>query len=211
LANDLSTLSSKLATQLRDTTHAVWPSTEKDDLVKWAVANLYPQFARPLDPSTTTITLVAQTYFYSLPAGVREVSSVDMYKGTIEEGNLDGQAWRLSGDIYGGTGKLRVSPMIVDNWPTYILRLVGYGVYDTSTNLIQDDLVPLVLALARAEAYRRTGADRMQFRQWANADPSRQVSMNELILGINEADNEISRLRATLGRTWRRPVAGRIG
>jgi len=210
--NDLADLNTKLSTALRDTTHAVWLTGEIDQLNKYAVASLYPQFARPLDPSATTVVLVANTYFYSLPAGVREVSSVDLSTGTTsEQGTLDGQSWQIVGDTYAGTGKIRVAPGIVNSWPTYTLRLTGYGVWDTATNLITDDLAPLALATARAEAYRRIGADRAQFRQWARNDPTKDMSQNELILLINEADAEIRRIRATVGRTWRRPVPGRAG
>jgi hypothetical protein len=128
IANDISGLSSKLATQLRDTAHAVWNSTEKDDLVGYAIANLYPRFARYIDPSVTAaqITLVADTYFYAVPANVLEVSGLDWIDTDDDElGPLDDQAWQVTGDPFGGTLKVRIAPGIVEQLGT--LRVHGYG------------------------------------------------------------------------------------
>lgn len=208
MSNDLATLSSKLATALRDTTHSVWNSTEKDDLVTWAVDSLYPRFARILDPETTTVTLVSETYFYPLPSGVVEVSTVETYSGTEEYGPLDGQAWQIVGDPYAGTGKLRVGPTIAETG--YTVRMHGYGTYDVTTNFIPDQLVPLVIARARGEAYRRMGADRAQFLQWQASEQNQNMSVNELVLLINEADADAAQLESRYGRTWRRPVPGRL-
>lgn len=208
MANDLATLSSKLATALRDTSHETWTSTEKDDLVTWAVDNLYPKFARVLDPETTTVALVTDTYFYDLPAGVIEVSTVELYTGTDEYGPLDDQAWQVVGDPYNGTGKLRISPIIADT--DYTVRLHGYGVYDTTTNLIPDTLVPLVLAKARVEAYRRLGADRANFLQWQTNEQTQNISVNELLQLMQSAQADVILLEQGAQRTWRRPVPGRL-
>lgn len=209
MSNDLATLSSKLATALRDTTHETWNSTELDDLVTWAVAGLYPRYARVLDPTTATLTLVAGTYFYALPAGVVEVSAVDHYSGTTEYGPLDDQAWAVAGDLESGAGQLRVAPIFAESANT--LRLYGYGKYDVTTNLIPDDLVPLVIARARGEAYRRMGADRANFLQWQTSEQNQNISVNELVLLINEADADANQLASRIPRTWRRPVPGRLG
>ena len=208
MANNLATLSSKLATALRDTAHTTWNSTEKDDLVTWAVASLYPRYVRSIDPTTTTIPLVSSTYFYALPTGVVEISNIDLYNATTEYGPLNGQAWQIAGDIYAGTGKLRLAPSFANTGDT--LRLHGYGIYDTTTNLIPDRLVPLISAKARSEAYRRMAGDRARYEKWATTNQKQNVSVNELILLINEADNEALRLDHVSGVTRRLPVPGRL-
>ena len=211
MANDLTTLNAKLTTQLRDTgTPLVWASTEKDDLLTWAIAGLWPRFSRPLDPTTSTVALVANTYFYALPAGVRAISRVDYVDAnTIEFGPLNGRSWEIAGDAFYGTGKIHVSPAIVAQLGT--LRVNGYGVYDGTTNLIPDILVPLVLAKARAEAYRRMAGNRAKFEEWMSRNQTQNVSVNELLQMINEADNEMQRLEASLPRAVQKPVPGRQG
>ncbi len=208
MSNNLATLSSKLATALRDTDHGVWNSTELDDLVTWAVAGLYPRFVRPLDPTTTTVSLVDGTYFYALPSGVVEVSTVETYDTTNENGPLDDQAWQIVGDAYAGTGKLRVAPVFASTGTT--ARLFGYGTYDTTTNLIPDVLVPLVIARARSEAIRRMAGDRAKFEQWLAVNQTQNVSVNELLQLVNESDADANQIERRLPRTWRRPVAGRL-
>lgn len=208
MTNTLATLSSKLATALRDTSHDVWNSAELDDLITWAVAGLYPKFVRTLDPTTTTVTLVEGTYFYDLPSGVVEVSTVETYNDTTENGPLDDQAWQVVGDSYAGSGKIRIAPVIAQTGDT--ARLFGYGVYDTSSNPIPDVLVPLVIARARSEAYRRMAGDRAKFEQWLAADQTQNVSVNELLQLINESDADAIQLERRMPRSWRRPVAGRL-
>lgn len=211
MPNDLATLNAKLVTQLRDTgSTLVWASTEKDDLLTWAMASLWPRFSRPLDPAVATVALVADTYFYALPAGVRAVSRVDYIDASGNEfGPLHGKSWEIAGDAFYGTGKLHVAPAIVAQGGT--LRLNGYGIYDGTTNLIPDILVPLVLATARAEAYRRVAGNRAKFEEWLTVNQVQNVSVNELTQLVNEADNEMQRLKAQLPRTWQKPVPGRQG
>ena len=213
MANDLPTLSSKLAQALRDVEHEGWTSLEKDDLIKWSVANLFPRYARYLDPSLAAqkVTLVSGTYWYALPTGVLEVSTLDLISPTADEyGALDGQAWQITGDPYSGSAKIRVSPQIVDNLGGSV-RVHGYGRYDTTTNLIPDDFVQLVVANARAEAYRRMGADRARFEQWQARNQKQNISVNELYSLVTEAESEALRLLRFTPRTWRRPVPGRLG
>ena len=207
MANDLATLNTKLATALRDEAYGTWDSTELDDLITWAVADLYPRFARPLDPETTTVTLVADTYFYDLPSGVKEVSAVELYNGTDEYGALDGLSWSVVGDAYGGTGKIRIVPQIAQS--AYTVRLYGWGIYDTATNLIPDTLVPLVIANARAEALRRVADDRSKFEQWLAQNQKQNVTVNELLQMVGGAESAAVRLDSRLQRTWRLPVPGR--
>lgn len=210
MANDLATLSSKLATALRDTGHEVWNSTEKDDLVTWAVADLYPRFARGLDPETATVTLVAEDYFYAVPTGTVEISSLDIVTADGEEAGRVGQgAWSLVGDEWGAL-KLRVAPAVVDTYAGGTLRVHGFGRYDTSTNLIPDHLVPMVLALAKLEAYRRIVGEASRYEQYAAADPTQQANVNQLLNLVDSSERDVLRLRATLKRSVRRPVPGRL-
>jgi len=210
MPNNLATISSKLATALRDTDHETWNSTEKDDLVTWAVANLWggrPQIFRALDPTTTTVPLVDQTYFYAVPAGVMNVHALDLYNGTDEYGRLEGDEWQLVGDPYSGM-KIRVAPHVAATG--YTLRVHGIGRYDVTTNLIPDDFMPLVLAIGRAEAYRRIAGDRARFEQWLASNQTQNMSVNELLQMIDDADRIAARERASV-RVQAHPVPGRQG
>lgn len=196
MSNNLATLNAKLARQLRDEAYAVWTTGEMDDLVTWAVADLWPTVPRYIDPTTTTITLVSGTYFYAIPSGIKRVTEVDWVDTAGNElGPVYG--YQIVGEIEDGTGKIQVSPVYTDG-SGGTLRIHGYGAYDTTTNLIQDRFVPLVLAIARGEAYRRMGADRAQFENWQDRAQVRNVSVNELILMTNEADAEARQLRQRL-------------
>jgi len=207
MPNNLATLRGKLATALRDTTNVVWASAELDDLITWAVADLYPQFARGLVPSATTVTLVSGTLTYNLPAGVLEVSGVDWIDtGSTYLGPLGPQSWWIEGDAENSTGVLRVAPVYPTTGGT--LRLHGYGRFDTATNLIPDRAIRAVLASARAEAYRRLAGDRVKFEQWLARRQQQNVTVNELTIMVNEADGEYLRAMSRL-RTFRRSRPGR--
>jgi len=213
VSNDQTTLRGLLTTQLRDTdlnTSAdVWSRTEKNDLLTYALARLYPRLSRELDPESTTITLVANDYFYSLPTGVMAVSSVDWVDTDSNEmGPIGLGSWEVVGSPILGTAKLHVSPVIANQGGT--LRLNGYGRFDLTTNYIPDDYVPLVLALARAEAYRRLAGLRTRFKAWQAANQGQNVTVNELLLLVNEADAEANRLLSQM-RVWKKPVPGRRG
>jgi hypothetical protein len=294
--NDLATLSSALAVQLRDTDHVGWNSIEKDRLIELGVRSLFPRYSRYFDPSLPAqkITLVDSIYWYSLPSGMVEVSTVDLLDTSSNElGPLDGQAWQITGDPYSGTVKLRIAPRIVDAGG--FVRVHGYGRYDSGrvgpgialvtsaaaddiidtttahalvagntvefsaltggtglnvnvgyfviaanlgsttlqvstveggaavnfstditagtlyhTHYVPDDLVPLVLSRARVEAYRRMGSDRAAFETWAKRSPKQDVSMNELLGLIQEAQSEARLLERQSPHVWRRPVPGRL-
>lgn len=208
MPNNLATLSSKLATALRDTDHSTWNSTEKDDLVTWSVAGLYPRIARRLDPTTTTITLVANTYFYAVPSGVIEIESIQWTRDGDELGYLADGTWSLEGDPYAGTLKVHIAPTIVEQLGT--LRVHGFGRYDTTTNLIPDDFVPLVLAIARCDAYDRVTGERARFLQWQASEQEQDTSVNELLNQVQMARVERERQWARF-QTQRRPVPGRLG
>lgn len=207
MPNNLATLSSKLATALRDTDHETWLSTEKDDLVTWGVQSLYPRRARPL--ALPVYPLASATEDYAVPAGMREVNRVEWAEVATEHlvVRLPGDVWYVYGDPMAGNLTLWVSRDYTS--PDYYLVLHGYGVHDVTTNLIPDDWVPLVLAKARSEAYRRVAGDRARFEQWLSSNQTQNMSVNELLQLIQDADDQAERLDRMLPRTQRLPVPGR--
>jgi hypothetical protein len=217
MTNNAAGLHDYLVTALRDTTYATWATDEMDDLIRWSVRRLFPRFARPFDgtsASASGVTLTALTYSYALPTDMLAVSRIDLYNSDGELlGPVDGHTWEVTGYALNGAGKLHISPQIVDNYVGGSVRCHGYGAYSLSTaaSYITDDFVPLVLARARAEAYRRVGADRERFKAWLARNQSQNVSINELLQMINEADNEVLRLERDTARTYMKPMAGRVG
>lgn len=209
--NDLSSLTAKLATQLRDTTYAVWAQGEMAELVTLAVDDLWPSVSYRVKDNTTTISIVSGTRVYAIPTSIIDVDRVDVkdasatYIGPLMDGT-----WDVTGDTLLGSGWLTVNPMINDQYAggTYVLN--GYAKYDVVTKFVPDPLVALVLAKARAEAYRRMGADRAQFKNWQARNQLQDMSVNELVILTNEADTEAARLQRR-HRTLRRAVPGRIG
>lgn len=208
MANDLATMRTRLATALRDAAHSTWASSEKDELITSAVEDLHPHITRPLDPTSTTIAMTLDTFFYSLPAGVLYVSRIDHVgaDGT-EYGPVAGNAWEIVGDPMTGAGKLHLSPQVERVGD--ILRLNAYGKYDVTTNLVPDRYVPLILADARAEAVRRVLADRERFLSWLSRNQTQNVSVNEMLQMLREAESESDRLRRSF-RIWQKPVEGRV-
>lgn len=208
MSNNLAGLNAFLDTALNDA-DVTWTSAEKDNILTWAVASLYPRLARQLDPTTTTVTLVEDTYFYSLPSGVMDVSQVFVVDSNDEEwGFLTDGTWEIVGDPILGTGLIHVSPTIVNNVGGE-LRLYGYGRFDTSSNLIPDDYVPIVLATARAEAYRRVAGDRARFKVWLARQQTQNISENEALQMVSDAARDADQLKSQF-KTWRRPVPGRV-
>ncbi len=204
MSNTLAVLNAALVTALRDEDEAVWDTDERDDLLLWAVDSLWPRIAREIDPTTTTVTLVAGTYFYAVPAGVEGVTMIERYTSGEEYGPLKPGTWHIFG------GKIRVAHEVVDRLGG-TLRLYGYGRYDTSANPLADQYVPLVLAMARAEAYRRLAGDRVKFEEWLAHNQKQNVTTAELVTLVNEADAEVQRLWQRTPRTQRRPVPARRG
>ena len=210
MANDLPTLRQRLATQLRDETDVTWPTEEKDYLIGLAVRNLSPRIMRALDPEGASCTqaLTSADYIYALNTAIIHLARVDWIDSSgNERGPLTPGTWEVMGDPAEGTGKIHVSPTIVEAGGT--LRYHAWGRYDTVTNLIPDDHVPLVLAEARHEAYRRIGADRERFKQWINKNQVQNVSLNELLQLVSDARREADDQRA-VRKTWTKPVPARV-
>lgn len=214
--NDQADLRGKLETQIGETHDAtgpnreIWTTSELNYLVDQAVESLYPRFSRPLDSETTTITLVDDTLYYALPTGVRAVSRLDLFDANSSMVQvIPGRSWEVTGDPLGGAGRIFISDAFATT--NYTARLSGYGAYDTATNLIPDLYASLVLARARAEAYRRVGADRARFTAWLARNQSQNVSVNELLQLINEADNEARQLEARIPKVFQKPVSAYTG
>lgn len=213
MANDLTGLNAHLDTLLREpTVDGTWTSTEKNNVLTWAVDRLKSRWTRPLDPSAAAnqITMLTNTFYYNLPTGMTYVSRVDYvdqygnHRGPIGNGS-----WEVVGDYLGGTGKLHVAPSIVTE--NDVLWLNGWGYYDTTTNLIPDHLVPLVLALARAELYRRLVANRENYTAWLSRNQNQNISINEMLQMVGDADKEARHLWDSTPRTPMKPVPGRVG
>lgn len=204
MANDLATLNAKLATALRDTDNATWTSAELDDLLTWSAARLFPRLARSLRES---VTLVDDDDQYTL-SSLREVTRVDFLDsdGVLLMPLPDG-TWELWGDGETSDPVLYINPVYAKS--PYTLRVHGHAPYDLVTALPLDRHVPLILAIARAEAGRREITRRMNFKQWMNENQTQNVTVNELVLLVNEADAEAARLSAEM-KTWRKPKPGRV-
>lgn len=209
--NNAATLTWDLALALRDTTFSVWDSREMERLVIWAAAGAWPHLSREFDPSLSAniITLVKGTYFYAMPANMLAVSRIDFVDTNGNElGPLQPGAWDTEGDLLGGAAKLHIAPGIVMTGGT--LRVQGYGRYDLTTNYPIDDYVPLILAMAREEALRRMVSNRAQSTQWLATAQPQNMTVNEIVLMLNEAKQDVQVLRNRY-RKWFRPVPARHG
>ena len=210
MANDLTTLRERLRQQLSDVDDDTWDAGEKDDLIGWALRRLNYKNPLPLDPegANQNITLVADDYYYALNAAIMSVEKVELYN---EDSDAIGfiTSWQVTGDIISGDAQIYVAPAIVEGYAGGSLRIYGTGRYDASTNLIPDDYVPAVLAYARAEALRRLITDRARFKQWQVANQVQNISVNELIQMVNEADRNAADEQALLKR-WQLPVMARL-
>jgi hypothetical protein len=208
MTNNLATLNANLAIALRDAAYATWTSAEMNDLLTWSAAQLYPTHSRAVDPVTTEITLVADTYTYTIPVSIQNISDVWVFDSS---GNLltelDGRAWFVEGDIVLDQ-TIRISQATVDAYAGGSIQLHGYDKYDLVSNLPRTEVVPLILARARSEAYRRIGADRERFKVWLTRNQNQNVSVNELLQFVREAEGQ-TQLLARSNRVTQRPVAGR--
>jgi hypothetical protein len=198
--NDLADLKTKLGTALRDTSNQVWTASELGDLLTWSAASLYPRLAIP---TMSTLASVDDTETYDLPAGVREISAIDW----IDENGkmvmrLMGGTWEIQGDPLSDAATLFINRIYSDGSHSFLLH--GYKEYDLVTNLPPDRYVPLVMARARAEAYRRALGDRAKFQQWQALNQTQNISVNEMIQMVNDAEMAEQRLEKS-AFTWRKP------
>lgn len=209
MANDLATMRASLRQQLSDVEDETWDAGEKDDLLAWSMRRLNRRVVRPLDPRAAgqTITLVSGTEFYSIDSGITHVYAVDwvLSDGSTEMGEVGG--WEVVGDLAAGTAKLRVNDGMAKTGGTLYLNAAGR--YDLTTNLIPDDYVTLVLAMARSEALRRLSSDRARFKQWQNTNQVQNISVNELLQMVQDADRQADQEWALM-KQWQMPVNARF-
>ena len=215
MANDLETLRQRLRDALFDVNDETWNAGEKDDILAMSVRRLSQRVPRPLDPTVAaqTVTLVASTYFYAIDAGIVSVEKVFYINTDSDRIGYLQSGWEVVGDIVSGTAKLHVAPLTVEGGGT--LQITGAGRYTlvtrtaAQTSAIPDDYVPLVIAWARAESYRRLVSDRARFRQWQQSNQVQNVSINELLQMIASADAQADQEWVSVKR-WQKPVIGRI-
>lgn len=208
MANDLATMRNRLRQQLSDVDDATWDAGEKDDLLGWAMRRLNRRVVRKLDPrsATCTITLVSGTFFYSLNAAITHVYAVDWVDSDGDErGEVGG--WEVVGDILAGSAKIRVNPQFT--YAGGYLYINAAGRYDLTTNLIPDDYVTLILAMARSEALRRLITDRARFKQWQTTNQVQNISVNELAQMVQDADRQADQEWALM-KQWQMPVNARF-
>jgi hypothetical protein len=203
MANDLATLNGLLDIALRDTSDETWTAAEKNQLIEQAVDDC-PH--RPLLHDDASIDFVSGAYYHDLPAGVISISRIDIEDTDGNPaGQIGGGLWEVIGDLMTGDAEIFISPRIVDAYDGGTGHLIGYGRYDTTTNLIPDEYVAYVLAHATAAAYQRMASDRARFKQWANDEQTLNISVNELVQLVNDAQLERDRERARI-RRWKKPV-----
>jgi hypothetical protein len=215
MANDLETMRRRLRDALYDVEDDTWSAGEKDDILKMAVRRLSQRLPRPLDPTVAaqTITLVSETYFYAIDSGITNVERVFYINSDSDRVGYMRAGWEVVGDLRAGTAKLQVAPRTANAGGT--LQITGTGRYDlplgtaSQATAIPDDYIPVVLAWARAECYRRLLSDRARFYQWQNANQVQNISLNELIQMVGEADRQADDEWVSLKR-WQKPVIGRI-
>ena len=202
MPNDLATLNGYLDTQLRDTTDTTWSSAEKNNLLTWSTARLYPRVARRV---LEYITLTDDTDQYET-TDLIDIDRVDLLDGITDTDELiavlRGGVWEFWGDGETVGGILFLNRRFAITGKS--LRVQGWSSYDLVANPPPDKYVPLILALARAEACRREIARRTQSENWRTLDQTQNISVNELVLMVNEADSEAANLWRQ-NRVWRRP------
>lgn len=208
MANNLATMRNRLRQQLSDVDDETWDAGEKDDLLGWAMRRLNRRVVRRLDPRSAacTITLVSGTYFYNIDSSITHVYAVD-WVNTVDEEMGEVSGWEITGDLLSGSAKIRVNPQFTKLGGSFYLNAGGR--YDLTTNLIPDDHVTLVLAMARSEALRRLITDRARFKNWQNTNQVQNISVNELAQMVQDADRQADQEWALM-KQWQMPVAGRM-
>jgi hypothetical protein len=206
----------ELESALFDSGNATWSTTELDYFLQRAVTRLALRAPKPVatDASAATITLVSETYYYSIDSSIIQVDAV-MYENSDEDliGYMQ-SGWEISGDLWAGTAKLHVSPTTVEQGGKLYIR--GWQKYDLvaaasdQTNAITVEHVPYVVAASRVEAYDQLLSDRARFYQWQNENQVQNISVNELVQMRAEAE-QTRDYEWSLLKRWQRPTIGRIG
>lgn len=200
MANDLATLKTRLATELRDSSNETWTADELGQILTESAHQIWPRVAKPV---RETVTLADDDDQYTLTT-VAEISRVDLLDSdSMVVMTLPGGSWEYWNDQETVGGTLWVSTLYANTGDT--LRVHGYAPYDLSSTLPSDRISTLILAIARLEAFTRMLSDRARFENWANRNQKQNVSVNELSQMVAVAGADVQRLRSQL-KTWRRPV-----
>jgi hypothetical protein len=189
---------------LSDESNEIWTTTELDTILSYALAMANQVRQRAV---RDTIALVDDQDSYTL-TNVVSITRVDL----LDEDNklvrvLPNGSWEVWGDNSTTGQTLYINPIYART--PYQLRVHGYGPYDYTTNTPDTTMQTAIVALARAEALRRLATDRARFRQWAQSNPRGDVSTNELIQSVNEADAEAQRILRSI-KLIKRPTTGRM-
>jgi hypothetical protein len=182
-----------------------------DAILLECAANLASVAAKRVE---VDVAFVADQALYTV-TGWDSINRIDIFDGdpALAASNLmvvlPGDAYELLGDQNSPASRsLYVNPMYA--YATWYMRIHGYKVYDLVTTLPPDNMVQAILAMARAEAYRRMAGSRAQSTQWAALNQKESVSVNELMQLIGEAEAEAARQKRAV-RVMRMPVQASIG
>lgn len=212
----LETMRQRLRDELFDADDDTWNAGEKDDILQMAVRQMQRRAARPIDPedAAASITLVSEDYFYDIDSSFIQIDRVFYIDSNSDEIGYMVSGWEVVGDLLSGNAKLHVSPTTVEAGGT--LRLHGWGRYTlttqsaSQTNAILEEHVPYILSWSKARAFRRLVADRARFRQWQNSNQVQNISVNELMQIVNNAEQEAADEWVNFKR-WQKPTVGRQG
>lgn len=197
-------LGPKLETSLRDTTNAVWGASEIDDILGWALEETNRVRPRVVN-DVIALTDDQDTYTLTNVYSVFRVDLLDNFSKVVM--SIPNGAWEVWGDNMSSGQTLYLNPNYART--AYSLRVHGYGPYDYTTNTPPLQVQEAILAVARAEAFRRVASERARYEQYASNNPRSDTSVNELLGQINDATVEAKRLLDDI-RLIKRPIAGRF-
>lgn len=193
-----------LATSLRDSGNVVWASAELDTILGYALEEtnrVRPRVVKDVIALTDDVDTYTLTNVWS----VFRVDLLDNFDKVVM--SLPNGSWEVWGDNMSSGQTLYINPNYARTG--YSLRVHGYGPYDYTTNTPPLQVQEAILAISRAEAFRRIASERARYEQYASNNPRSDVSVNELLGQINDAEMEAKRLLADV-RLIRRPIAGRF-
>lgn len=193
-----------LETSLRDTTNLVWGASEIDAILGYALEET--NRVRPRVVKDVIALVDAQdTYTLTNVYTVFRVDLLDASSRVVFP--LGNGSWEVWGDNVSAGQTLYINPSYAKT--SYSIRVHGYGPYDYTTNTPPLQVQEAILAVARAEAFRRVASERARFEQYASASPRADVSVNELLGQINNAEQEAKRLLNGI-KLIRRPTVGKV-
>lgn len=193
-----------LEIMLRDTSNAVWGAAEIDEILAYALDET--NRVRPRVVQDTIAAIVEEdTYVLTNVYDVTRVDLLDASSKLLMP--MPSGTWEVWGDDQTAGSTLYINPKYSRDG--YSFRVHGYAPYTyTGSTNPPSQVQKAILAVARAEAYRRVTGERARFEQYATANPRSDTSMAEMLQLINESDAEAQRLLADI-RLIRKPTYGR--